>query len=123
MSETPERDDRRSAPRELAHFVAEIEVNGKTIGCGVSWDANEAGLLLKTHLRIEPNTAIVLKLFVPREREPRRLGATILRCEPLPPGEHSIWNHRVAISLHDPSPELQQIVKNLAKRSDDSAKP
>lgn len=115
MSETPERDDRRSAPRELAHFVAEIEVDGKTIGCGVSWDASGAGLLLKTHLSIEPNTEIVLKLFVPREKEPHRLRATISRCEPLPPHEHPIWNHRVAISLQDPSPELQAIVRSLAK--------
>lgn len=119
MSETPERSDRRSSPRELAHFVAEIEENGKTVGCGVSWDASGAGLLLKTHLSIEPNTEIVLKLFVPREQEARRLRATILRCEPLPPQEHPIWNHRVAISLLDPSPELQGIIRSLARRSDD----
>jgi hypothetical protein len=115
MSETPERDDRRSTPRELAHFVAEIEVNGEKVGCGVSWDASGAGLLMKTHLSIEPQTEIVLRLFVPREKEPRRLKATVLRCEALPPREHPIWNHRVAISLHDPSPELQGIVQSLAK--------
>ena len=119
MSETPERSDRRSTPRELAHFVAEIEENGKTVGCGVSWDASAAGFSLKTHLRIEPNTEIVLKLFVPREKEARRLRATILRCEPLPPQEHPIWNHRVAISLLDPSPELQGIIRSLAKRGDE----
>lgn len=119
MSETRERDDRRSTPRELAHFVAEIEVNGETVGCGVSWDASGAGLRLKTHLSLEPNTKIVLKLFVPREKDPRRLRATVLRCEPLPPPEHSIWNHRIAIALHDPSPELQRLVQDLAKRGDD----
>ncbi len=123
MSETPERDDRRSAPRELAHFVAEIEVNGEKVGCGVSWDASGAGLLLKTHLGLEPQTEIVLRLFVPREPEPRRLQATVIRCEALPPSEHPIWNHRVALSLQDPSPELQALVQSLARGAPRSEPP
>jgi hypothetical protein len=115
MPESPERDDRRGAPREVAHLVAEIELNGATVGCGVSRDASGAGLLLLTHLNIPPATEIVLRLFMPREPDARRLPATVLRCEPIPPQAQLLWNHRIAISLHDPSPELQQLVSTLSK--------
>lgn len=114
MSEPKEK---RAAPREPVHLVAEIEIGGEQIGCGVSRDANGTGVLLLTHLHLVPTTAIVLKLYVPREGEPRRLRGSVVRCEQIQANEGIVWDYRVAVALHDPPPDLQRVMQSLSRRS------
>jgi hypothetical protein len=108
--------DRRAAPREPAHLVTTIELDGRETGCGVSRDASGAGFLLLTHLDIRPATKLVLRVFVPREEEPRAIGATAIRSERIPPGEGLVWDYRVAVALENPSSELQALIHGLVKK-------
>jgi hypothetical protein len=108
--------DRRAAPREPAHLVTTIELNGKETGCGVSRDASGTGFLLLTHLDIPPATPLVLRVFVPREEEPRMIDATVIRSERIPPTEGLVWDYRVAVALGNPSPDLQELIHSLVKK-------
>jgi hypothetical protein len=108
--------DRRLVPRKPAHLVAEIELDGTTLGCGVSRDASATGLLLLTHTDVPPGTKVVLKLWVPNEPAPRMLRALVVRRERLLSDQSPIWSHQVAVSLDEPPPDLERIADALAKR-------
>jgi hypothetical protein len=108
--------DKREAPRKPVHFVAVIELDGEEIGCGVSRDASGTGFLLLTRLNLAPGRELGLQVFVPREEDARRLKATVVRCEPIPPTSHIVWDYRVAVRIHDPPPDLKDIVQSLVKR-------
>jgi PilZ domain len=108
--------DRRVTERKVVHFVAEIEVEGAIIGCGVSRDASARGLLLLTHVDLAPGTQITLRLLVPGEDSPRLLSASIVRRERIAPGE-AVWAHKLAVALADPPQDLEQIVDRLTKGS------
>jgi hypothetical protein len=108
--------DRRGAPRQPAHLVVTIELDGKEIGCGISRDASGTGFLLFTHLDLAPGTEVAFKLFVPREDEPRDLHASVLRSERIPPTEGIVWDYRVAVALRDPPADLQELVQKVTRR-------
>jgi hypothetical protein len=109
--------DKRIAAREPVHLVAEIEVDGKPSGCGVSRDASGAGLMLMTHLNLTPGQTVALKLYVPGEAEARRIQAAVVRSEHIPRAEGAVWAYRVAVALEDPPPDLQMLVQTLSRRS------
>jgi hypothetical protein len=108
--------DKRGVPREPVHLVTTIERDGAEIGCGVSRDANGRGFLLLSHLSIPPGAEITLRTFVPNEDEPRRLTASVLRCERTQPSENLVWDYRIAVAFRDPPPDLQALVLSLTKR-------
>jgi len=109
--------DKRVAPRGPAHFVAEFEVDGERLGCGVSRNASGNGLLLMTHIEPAIGTHLVLKVYVPGEEAARTLEASVVRSERIPDTEGLVWSYRVAVHLEHPPEDLQQIVDNLSKRS------
>jgi hypothetical protein len=108
--------DKRQAPRKPAHFVTVIELDGEEIGCGVSRDASGTGFLLLTRLNLAPGRELVLQVFLPREEDPRRLQATVVRCEQIPPASGIVWDYRIAVRLHEPPPDLKDIVQSIVKR-------
>ena len=108
--------DKREAPRATVHLVAVIELDGKEIGCGVSRDASGTGFLLLTHLNLAPGRELDLQVFVPPEENPRRLKATVVRCERTPPMSGIVWDYRVGVRIHEPPPDLKDIVQSLVKR-------
>jgi PilZ domain-containing protein len=108
--------DRREAPREPAHLVVTIELDGKEIGCGVSRDASGTGFLLFTHLDLAPGALVSFKLFVPHEEEPRALDASVIRSERIPPNEGIVWDYRVAVALRNPPADLQELVQKFTRR-------
>jgi PilZ domain len=107
-------DDRRVTERKVVHFVAEIEVDGAIIGCGVSRDASHRGLLLLTHVDLAPGRKITLRLLAPGESGPRTLPASVVRREKMAPGE-AVWAHKIAVALDDPPPDLEELVDRLTK--------
>jgi hypothetical protein len=106
--------NRRGTERRVVHFVAEIEVGGAIVGCGVSRDASARGLLLLTHVDLAPGAQIVLRLLVPGEKSPRLLPASVVRHEKIAPGE-AVWAHKLAVALIDPPTDLEDIVERLTK--------
>ncbi|HEV8548249.1 MAG TPA: PilZ domain-containing protein, partial [Polyangiaceae bacterium] len=92
--------------REPVHLVATIELDGIDIGCGVSRDASGSGFLLFTHVDLPEGAKVTLSLFVPREEAPRRVEATILRTERIPPSEGLVWDYRVGVAVRNPPPDL-----------------
>jgi hypothetical protein len=108
--------DKREAPRKPVHLVTVFELDGKEIGCGVSRDASGTGLLLLTRLNLALGHELVLSVFVPREEDPRRLKATVVRSERIPPTEHSVWDYRIAVRIHEPPPDLKELVQSLVRR-------
>ncbi|HEY0465499.1 MAG TPA: PilZ domain-containing protein [Polyangiaceae bacterium] len=113
----PEAKDKRLVPREPVHLVTEIELDGQQLGCGVSRDASGAGLLLLTHLKLDPGSEIALKLYLPPEADARLLKASVVRCERIPAAEHVVWDYRIAVAFHNPPADLQQLVRSLTRRS------
>lgn len=111
-----EGEDKRAAAREPVHLVAEIELGGEQIGCGISRDASGAGFLLLTHLNLPPGSEVRLKVYVPHEAEARLLKASVVRCERILAGQGVVWDYRIAVALHDPPPDFQQLVQSLIKR-------
>ena len=111
----PEAKDKRLVPREPVHLVAEIELEGRQIGCAVSRDASGSGLLLLTQLNLAPGSEVALKLYVPSEADARPLRASVVRCERMPAGESVVWDYRVAVAFYDPPADLQQLVHSLNK--------
>jgi hypothetical protein len=117
----PEAKDKRLVPREPVHLVAEIEVDGSRVGCGVSRDASGAGLLLLTHLNLAQGSEVALKLYVPPEADARLLRASVVRSERIPVAEGVVWDYRVAVAFHDPPADLQQLVHGLIKHASTTA--
>jgi hypothetical protein len=115
--------DKRVAPREPVHFVAEIELGGERLGCGVSRNASGNGLLLLTLVEPPVKSQLSLRLYVPREEEPRVLSATVVRTERIPPAEGLIWPYRLGVHLDDAPSDLADIIEGLMKRSQPSVKP
>ncbi|MFZ5890549.1 MAG: PilZ domain-containing protein [Myxococcota bacterium] len=107
--------DKRVAVREPVHFVAEIDVDGQRLGCGVSRNASGVGLLLLTHLELAPGTPLTLRLYVPGEEDPRLIRASVVRCEKIPAEEGLVWAFRAGVQLEDPPTDLQHIIENLSK--------
>ena len=107
--------DKREAPRKPVHLVAVVEVDGQEVGCGVSRDASGTGFLLLTDLNLATGRELVLSVFVPPEEDPRRLKATVVRSERIPPTERVVWGYRVAVRIQDPPPDLRDIVERLVK--------
>ncbi len=108
--------ERRVEPRKPAHLVAEIEVAGTRIGCGVSRDASASALLLLARTDLTPGSKVVLRLWVPGEKEPRTLGAAVVRREKIPPGDSHLWAYKVAVVLDHPPADLDRILEELIKR-------
>jgi len=108
-----ELNEKRGAKREPVHFVAEIELDGQRLGCGVSRDASGAGFLLLTDAEPAVGSELMLRLYVPREEQPRVLQATVVRCEKIPLAERAVWPYRVGVKLDQPPEDLQQIVASL----------
>jgi hypothetical protein len=107
--------DRRVATRKAAHFVAEIETEGLRIGCGVSRDASASGLLFLARSALASGTEVVLHLWVPGEAAPRALPASVVRCEPIPPGDSTIWTYKVGVSLAAPPADLARVIDSLVR--------
>ena len=107
--------ERRLAARKAAHFVAEIETDGRRLGCGVSSDASSHGLLLLARTALASGTDVVIHLWVRGEAVPRALAATVVRCETIPPGDSTIWTHKIGVSLAAPPADLEQVIDNLVK--------
>ena len=105
--------EKRATKREAVHFVAEIELDGQRLGCGVSRDASGAGLLLLSEAEPAVGSRLVLRLYVPGEEQPRVLHASVVHCEKIPRAERVIWLYRVGVKLDQPPDDLQQIVANL----------
>ncbi len=115
--------ERRSVPREPVHFVAELELDGERVGCGVSRDASGAGLLLLTSVELALGRDLVLYLYIPGEAEPRRLSASVVRCDTIPLSEAAVWAYRVGLKFQEAPPDLQDIVRNMAKRGSKAPPP
>jgi hypothetical protein len=105
--------EKRAAKREPVHFVAEIELDGQRLGCGVSRDASGMGLLLMTEAEPEIGSKVMLRLYVPGEGEPRVLQASVVHSEKIPIAERAVWAYRVGVKLVQPPEDLQQIVASL----------
>jgi hypothetical protein len=112
--------DRRVATRRAAHFVAEIEANGVRCGCAVSRDASASGLLLLARTDLEPGTRVVIHLWVPDEEDPRALDGAVVRRESIPAGQSPIWSSRIAVSLDQPPDDLEHVIDQLSKPSENS---
>jgi PilZ domain-containing protein len=109
--------EKRGTKREPVHFVAEIELDGQRLGCGVSRDASGVGLLLLTEAEPAVGSRLMLRLYVPGEEQPRVLEASVAHCEKIPRAERGMWAYRVGVKLDQPPEDLQQIVANLTKAS------
>jgi hypothetical protein len=107
--------DKRVAPREPVHFVAELELGGERLGCGVSRDASRAGLLLLTHVEPPVGSKLSLRLYVPHEEDARMLAATVVRCEKIPATERVVWAYRLGVQLADAPDDLQHVIDTLMK--------
>ncbi|HET9930162.1 MAG TPA: PilZ domain-containing protein [Polyangiaceae bacterium] len=108
--------DKRVAPREPVHFVAEIELDGERLGCGVSRNASGNGLLLLTAAEPPVGSKLLLRLYVPREAEPRVLDATVVRTEKISPTEGLVWSYRLGIHLDAPPADMQELIESIVKR-------
>jgi hypothetical protein len=113
----PDPNDKRGLPREVVHLVAQMELEGREIGCGVSRDASGGGLLLLSDVDVPIGSKLTLKVFIPKQDEPRVLMASVIRCEPIPAAEKAIWGYRLGVAFETSAPDLQQIVQSLGKRS------
>lgn len=111
-----EMNDKRVAPREPVHFVAEIELEGERLGCGVSRNASGNGLLLLTLVEPPVGSRLVLRLYVPRESQPRVLDATVVRTEKVPVTEGLVWLFRLGVHLEAAPPDLQDVIEAIVKR-------
>jgi hypothetical protein len=100
-------------------LVAEIEIGGERLGCGVSRDASASGLLLLARTDLEPGTRVKLRVWVPGEDEPRELGGEVVRRETMRPGDSPIWSHKLAVSLDEPPVDLEQVIDALAKSAEE----
>jgi hypothetical protein len=105
--------EKRVSEREPVHLVAEIELDGQRLGCGVSRDASGVGLLLLTEAEAAVGSKLMLRLYVPREAEPRALQASVVRCEKIPIAERVMWPYKVGVKLDQPPEDLQQIIASL----------
>jgi hypothetical protein len=105
--------EKRGTKREPVHFVADIELDGQRLGCGVSRDASGVGLLLLTDAEPAVGSKLILRLYVPGEEQPRVLEATVAHCEKIPIAERVMWPYRVGVKLEHPPQDLQQIVASL----------
>jgi len=112
-----QRNERRVAPRRKAYVVAEIEIDGAVVDCGVSRDASAKGLLLLSRGVIVPGSRITLRLFMPGKDDRRTLSALVVRCEKIPPKERELWSHRIAVSIVDPPGDFQNLVEMLSAKS------
>ncbi len=108
--------ERRIAVRHVAHFVAEIEIEGHSTGCSITRDASTVGFSLLTRKRMEVGQRLVLRMYVPEEPDPRVLNATVVRCDGLPVGQRDFWTHAVAVTIHAPPPDLDGLILRLSKR-------
>jgi len=109
-------EEKRGERREPVHLVTTIELDGKEIGCGVSRDASGSGFLLFTHADIALGAQVTLCVFVPGEDGQRRLEASVLRSERIPPSEGIVWNYRMAVAFRDPPADLPELLRRLTKR-------
>jgi hypothetical protein len=105
--------EKRATKREPVHFVAEIELDDQRLGCGVSRDASGGGFLLLTEAEPAVGSKLLLRLYVPREDQPRVLQASVVHCEKIPIAERGVWRYRVGVKLDQPPEDLQQIVTSL----------
>jgi hypothetical protein len=104
-------------PRRTAHVVAEIEIGGSVVNCGVSRDASAKGLLLLSRGQIASGSEITLRLLIPGEKHRRSLQASVVRCEKIPPRERELWSHRIALSIVDPPHDFESLVEMLSAKA------
>lgn len=107
--------EKRSAPRESVHVVAEMDLDGQRLGCGVSRDASGAGLLLLTYVAPDVGSHLVLHLHVPGQTDARLLEATVVRSEAIPLTERGLWSYRVGVKFEQPPADMQDVIESLTK--------
>ncbi len=113
MNDSPQ--DRRVATRHIAHLAAEIEIDGKVVGCGVSVDASAQGILVLTRRKLDVGQNLVVRLRVPHEPDSRRLEGVVVRITQLPIERRRIWRYDAAIAFHSPPPDFERIVRSVSR--------
>ncbi len=107
--------ERRASERHTAHVLAEFEVDGRRMDCGISVDASATGLLLLTRTKLTVGQELPLRILVPGERAARCLVGRVARCERLPFNQRDLWHYRVAIAMMNPPADLGSVVARLSK--------
>ncbi len=73
-------------------------------------------MLLLTAAEPPVGSKLVLRLYVPREDEPRVLDATVVRTEKISPVEGLVWSYRIGIHLDEPPADMQDVIESIVKR-------
>ena len=106
-------DERRASPRHSAHLAGELETPLGKSAIAITKDVSAGGLLIFTRLRLEVGTPV--KLLVLWKDEQVTLNGTVLREQPLEPGESTLWRTKVAIGIDPKDPQFAKIVAALAE--------
>src|SRR5689334_20980000 len=97
--------DRRGETRRSASVIAEVELDGAVITCGVSRDATTAGLLLMTLKPLEAGAKVTLRLWFGEQDPPFSTGASVVRCEKIAARKVEVWSYEIAVTLDNRPPD------------------
>ena len=109
--ERDERDERRGAPRYPASLAGEIDYGGTRASIAITRDVSAKGLLVLARHDIPTGTAVKLRVLF-RDREVQFAG-TVVRNEPLPAEEATLWRLQLGIAV-DPSAAFDELMAELA---------
>jgi hypothetical protein len=105
------------------HLPVEVVVDPETTRGAVTKDISQAGLLLLTRARLATGQSVKLKIHRPADgAEPLVVSGTVVRRQPFRPEELGIWRERVAFAFHEPHPEFDRELAELAQHQAPSAK-
>ena len=106
-------DERRASPRHTAHLAGELESDQGKSAIAITRDVSAGGLAVFTRLRLAVGQPV--KLLVLWKDEQVTLNGTVLREQPLEPGESTLWRTKVAIGIDPKDPQFAKIVAALAE--------
>lgn len=88
-------DERRTSKRLTAYLPGEIETGEKRALVSITRDVSEGGLLVFSGILLE--VGVTVRIKVAFEGKILAIEGKVVRAQPLPPEDRSVWRTRLAI--------------------------
>lgn len=109
--------NRRIADRHAAYMGAEVTTPQGKVRSAITQDASATGFLLLTRAKLEVGTSVSVRVFLPGAGDNSEvISATVVRREPLDPGETDLWREKVAVQFDRPLPALAAHFQEVSEK-------
>lgn len=112
-------EERRTNSRQLTCIPAYFESKRDSQDLALIRDVSVTGARLYTRVKLEPNEAVTLHLYLgPESSPPRKTEGSVVRVERRDPAQSDVWTFEVGVVFASPITAYESEIEELCKRQE-----